>query len=536
MIVGAETVKGIKIKGVNVGFNLDGLCPRVMVQWIKMKALLEQQGLAAALKELPATTIAAYDNVRVNLNILMSFTSWELQKMTKEKSDGREGLYVKGRSGQRDMEHGKGSAWFMSQGRSTKLNCYICQSKEHLKRDCPKGSYHMTYKRDYLFDIEEYDGGNVLFADDKECRVRGTSKVQVQMRDGSRGFYREDAVGKDQAYKGFVVVLSGTRRANCVYILDGQTVTRKSLKGRKQLGEYHIGWKIKTGNVLDSCNQRSTQQCTNSGIVIHLGVAGIQQQNGLVGETNVTLLAKVCCFLIQSGMSKVFWADDTIMSTYLVNRSPSSVIGFKTPVDMLKFFGCIASIKKGMLEPVKVKCIFLAYIEGIMGNKLWRLDDVTSKVVLYRNIGFNESGEYKKTFIGSGVACDRKQQSARELFRYKEDSNEAAFAVAVVEKIYTHESLTLNDTVAYDVISKWNVGLQEYIDVWSDVYVLTGMEYQVVCTKPDIASSDVAEGTLNRVREAELTLVAVVATDALIEAIPGPRFQYWLKLLRVKEG
>ncbi|GJU26235.1 eukaryotic translation initiation factor 5B-like protein [Tanacetum coccineum] len=33
MIVGAETVKGIKIKGVNVGFNLDGLCPRVMVQW-----------------------------------------------------------------------------------------------------------------------------------------------------------------------------------------------------------------------------------------------------------------------------------------------------------------------------------------------------------------------------------------------------------------------------------------------------------------------------------------------------------------------
>ncbi|GJT69820.1 hypothetical protein Tco_1029106 [Tanacetum coccineum] len=26
-----------------------------------------------------------------------------------------------------------------------------------------------------------------------------------------------------------------------------------------------------------------------------------------------------------------------------------------------------------------------------------------SKVVLYKNMGFNESGEYKKTFIGSGV-------------------------------------------------------------------------------------------------------------------------------------
>ncbi|GKG17760.1 hypothetical protein Tco_0372058, partial [Tanacetum coccineum] len=74
--------------------------------------------------------------------------------------------------------------------------------------------------------------------------------------------------------------------------MDGQAVTSKTLKGRKQLGEYHTGWKIKTGNVLDSCNQRSTQQCTKSGVVKHLGVTGIQQQNGLVEEMNMTLLAK----------------------------------------------------------------------------------------------------------------------------------------------------------------------------------------------------------------------------------------------------
>ncbi|GKE72963.1 hypothetical protein Tco_1535004, partial [Tanacetum coccineum] len=94
--------------------------------------------------------------------------------------------------------------------------------------------------------------------------------------------------GKIKVIKGSLMVLSGTRRANCVYTLDGQAVTRNTLKGKKQLGEYQTGWKIKTGI----------------------------QQNGLVDETNVTLFAKV---------------------------------------------------------------------------------------VLYRNIGFNESGEYKKTFIGSGV-------------------------------------------------------------------------------------------------------------------------------------
>ncbi|GKB32541.1 hypothetical protein Tco_0871942 [Tanacetum coccineum] len=70
---------------------------------------------------------------------------------------------------------------------------------------------------------------------------------------------------------------------------------------KEQDKEYQTGWKIKTGNVPNSCNQRSTQQCTKSGVAKHLGVAGLQQQNGLVKETNVTLLAKVRYFLIQSG-------------------------------------------------------------------------------------------------------------------------------------------------------------------------------------------------------------------------------------------
>nr|GEZ73963.1 zinc finger, CCHC-type [Tanacetum cinerariifolium] len=159
--------------------------------------------------------------------------------------------------------------------------------------------------------------------------------------------------------------------------------------------------------------------------------------------------------------------------TYLVNGSPSSAIGFKNPIDMLAGFGWLASIKHGMLEPVKVKCIFLGYHKSIVDNKLWRLDDVTSKVALYMNMGFNESEEYNKTFICSSVgtgsmqvlhgfefevkplgdhtfklARDKDQHLACELFGYREDSNEAAFAFASVEKIYVHESLTFDNTVA----------------------------------------------------------------------------------------
>nr|GEW84396.1 zinc finger, CCHC-type [Tanacetum cinerariifolium] len=47
------------------------------------------------------------------------------------------------------------------------------------------------------------------------------------------------------------------------------------------------------------------------------------------------------------------------------------------------------------------------------------------------------------------LARDREQHLACELFKYREDSIEAAFVVAVVDKIYVHESLTFNDTVAF---------------------------------------------------------------------------------------
>ncbi|GJY35232.1 reverse transcriptase domain-containing protein [Tanacetum coccineum] len=226
---------------------------------VRMKALLEQHGLAAALEELSATIIVAYDNViqkkaynalilcladRVLLEIttettaagiwrkletlymtkylanrdlaaidiaisnedqalllltslsssydnfvktllygwdtlkledvLTTLNSRELQKIIEAKGDGGEGLYVRGRSGQINIEQGKDSMWSKSQGRSSRLRnedqvsgskadsadvMMVINVEQLLDWIMDSGgSYHMTYKRDYLFDFEEYDG------------------------------------------------------------------------------------------------------------------------------------------------------------------------------------------------------------------------------------------------------------------------------------------------------------------------------------------------------------------------------------------
>nr|GEZ98531.1 hypothetical protein [Tanacetum cinerariifolium] len=60
----------------------------------------------------------------------------------------------------------------------------------------------------FIFDFLECDGGRVLLSDNRECKIRGIGKS-----------------GKIKVINGSRVVLSGTRRANCVYSLDGHVVT-----------------------------------------------------------------------------------------------------------------------------------------------------------------------------------------------------------------------------------------------------------------------------------------------------------------------
>ncbi|GJZ06205.1 hypothetical protein Tco_0539998 [Tanacetum coccineum] len=215
-------------------------------------------------------------------DVLATLNSRELQKMMEAKGDDGEGLYVRRRSGQRDMEH----------------DTYSFVKNED----------HVSGSRTDGYDSADYAGGNILLGDGKECRVRGTELRRNLILLGildKEGFTVNMQSGKIKVIKGSLVVLSGTRRANCVYTLDGQTVTRKTLKGRMQLGEYQTGM----------------------------------------------------------GWLKV----DNMGHSWL--RSPLSAIGFKTPEDMLEFLIGLL-VKKRMLE---------------------------------RNMGFNESGEYKKTFIGSDV-------------------------------------------------------------------------------------------------------------------------------------
>ncbi|GJW10457.1 retrovirus-related pol polyprotein from transposon TNT 1-94 [Tanacetum coccineum] len=394
--------------------------------------------------------------------------------------------------------------------------------------------------------IRECDRGSVLLGDNRECKIRGIGKVRVQLRDGlsfmlnnvryipelkrnlislgtleKEGYTVKLQSGKVTVINGSKIALSGIRRDNYVYSLDGHAVAgeinasveekdslaqvwhkrlghineaglqvlekhglfgKKSLEW-KQLVENHTGRtvrKIRTDNGLEFCNREFKQLCVESGIARHLTAVGTPQQNGLAERMNRTLMDKVRCLLIQSGLPKTFYAEATCK-----------------------------------LEPRAIKCVPLGYPEGVKGYRLYRLDDESPKIVTSRNMVLNERVMYKDTLKDSGVgvdksveelqvevelhrlnnhtpeedqedgddedagdqetdqtldltdyqlARDRERMTRTKPLRFRDESNMAAYAFIAAEEEDTHKPLTYQEAVSCEDSSKWKASIKEEMD------------------------------------------------------------------------
>ncbi|GJY59415.1 retrovirus-related pol polyprotein from transposon TNT 1-94 [Tanacetum coccineum] len=354
------------------------------------------------------------------------------------------GLYVRGRS-IISGNQGRGSSRSKSKGKGTyKLTCYICYSKDHLKKDCPKrnkkkstGFVKKNAGQGSGMHLRVYDIGvtcrwrssmvSVLLSDNRACAIMGIGKVRVQMKVGSSFVLenvryipelkrnlislgtvdREDYTvklqnGRVKVIKGSLMVLSGTIKGNCMYSLDG--------------------W-------------------------------------------------------AESGEASI---EATVTAAYLINRYPSIALEKKTPMDL--WSGHMAR-----------------YPEGVKGYRLWRLDDVKPKIIISRDVVFNESLMYKDNLKGAGSADSGKEvefkvelQGSKNLdnyvlvrdrakrttiipARYRDEgivslsrssgsrvkNDMAAYAFAIAEEEDTHEPITFHEAINSFEKDEWVRAMEE---------------------------------------------------------------------------
>ena len=149
------------------------------------------------------------------------------------------------------------------------------------------------------------------------------------------------------------------------------------------------------------------QYLSSQGIIHQTSYVGTPQQNGVAERKNRDLLEKTRSFMIYMNVPKKFWSFAILTATYLINRLPSPVLGFKSPYEVLKdrkidlthlkVFGCVCfvhiqALNYDKLDARATKCIFLGYSSTQKGYKCF--NPITKKCIVSKDVKFEECTPY----------------------------------------------------------------------------------------------------------------------------------------------
>ena len=88
---------------------------------------------------------------------------------------------------------------------------------------------------------------------------------------------------------------------------------------------------LKSDNGGEYSSDEFENYCAEHGIRMLKTEPETPQHNGVAERMNRTLNERAKSMRIQAGLPKKFWADAVSTAAYLINRGPSTLLGFKIP-------------------------------------------------------------------------------------------------------------------------------------------------------------------------------------------------------------
>ena len=211
----------------------------------------------------------------------------------------------------------------------------------------------------------------------------------------------------------FVTFIDDHTRTTWVYLMKEKSEVNQIFQSFYSYvkNQFHTSIQIlRSDNAKEYLSSSMKEFLTKQGIHHQTSCVYTPQQNGVAERKNRHLLEVTRAIMIERNVPKIFWGDAILTAAYLINRMPSKVLNFSTPIQKLletypnsplihtlppKTFGCVVFVHKQVkskLDPRADKCIFVGYSPSQKGYKCY--SPITRKTIVSKDVVFYESEAY----------------------------------------------------------------------------------------------------------------------------------------------
>ncbi|KAM2707578.1 hypothetical protein EV1_036542 [Malus domestica] len=218
----------------------------------------------------------------------------------------------------------------------------------------------------------------------------------------------------------FVTFMDDCTRMTWLYMLKNKSEVCDVFRLFQQMvkTQYSIDIKVlRSDNGEEYIASELSRFLQDRGIIHQTTCPHTPQQNGVDERKNRHILETARALLIGASVPKRFWPEAVTYAVYVINRMPSRVVEFRTPLQVLtehvpvvstntltpRVFGCVAyvhihKIHRSKLDPCALWCVFVGFASQQKGYKCYHPE--TRHMYVTMDVTFSES-EYFYSSIPS---------------------------------------------------------------------------------------------------------------------------------------
>ncbi|KAH9774809.1 retrovirus-related pol polyprotein from transposon RE1 [Citrus sinensis] len=307
------------------------------------------------------------------------------------------------------------------------LHCTHCRKKGHTKEQCFEiigyPDWWDTRKKN-----TKHGSKTAVSTSTTDLRKESSVQIATSVSPVHSDVWGPSKVSTIGGARWFVTFIDDCSRMTWIFLMKSKDEVNSLFQRFHKMVTTQFQTQIRVLHTDNGGEYMSTaiqQFLKSQGSVHQTTCVGTPQQNGVAERKNRHLLEVVRASLIQAHMPLSYWGEALASAAYLINRTPSSSLGFQTPFQVLNdaimspnvpnlpphVFGCVAFVhlpQQDKLSPRALRCVFVGYALHQKGYRCYhppsRKIYITMDVVFHEDIMYylSESefqGEYNEEEI-----------------------------------------------------------------------------------------------------------------------------------------